>query len=297
MKKFLTLLLLLSICLMPSFDIHAKEVRIKYNKLHGIAYNRKLDGKFKTNTATMFQMDDRIAYCIEPGVEILDNYYDIYTDWNIVSFSDDLKEYIEKIGYYGYDYPGHQTNYYYIAAQELIWKAVRPETEVVWTTGENYTGQVIDISKEKEEILTLVKNHDLKPSFSEKIFKGEVGQTLTLKDENNVLDKYEISDSKYHKVTLGDNELKITLNSDEVPLEKLMLKRKHYDDAPLLVYSNGNSQKLSALRITYDKDTYISVANEEIPEVVEVPNTGVYSISGFVGTLLVGAGIVLSKMH
>ena len=74
MKKFLTLLLLLSICLMPSFDIHAKEVRIKYNKLHGIAYNRKLDGKFKTNTATMFQMDDRIAYCIEPGVEILDNY-------------------------------------------------------------------------------------------------------------------------------------------------------------------------------------------------------------------------------
>ena len=89
MKKFLTLLLLLSICLMPSFDIHAKEVRIKYNKLHGIAYNRKLDGKFKTNTATMFQMDDRIAYCIEPGVEILDNYYDIYTDWNVVSFSDD----------------------------------------------------------------------------------------------------------------------------------------------------------------------------------------------------------------
>lgn len=297
MKKFLTLLLLLSVCLIPSFNTQAEEVRIKYNKLQGIAYNRKLDGKFKTNTATMFQMGDRIAYCIEPGVEILDNYYDIYTDWDIVDFSDDLKEYIEKIGYYGYDYPGHQTNYYYIAAQELIWKAVRPETEVVWTTGENYTGKVIDISKEKEEILTLVKNHDLKPSFSEKEFKGEVGQTLTLVDENNVLDEYEIADSKYHEVTMYDNKLEITLNSEEVPLEKLTLKRKHYDDAPLLIYSNGNSQKLSALRITYDKDTYVSIANEEIPEVVEVPNTGIYSASGIVGTLLVGVGIVLSKMH
>lgn len=94
-----------------------------------------------------------------------------------------------------------------------------------------------------------------------------------------------------------DNKLEITLNSEEVPLEKLTLKRKHYDDAPLLIYSNGNSQKLSALRITYDKDTYVSIANEEIPEVVEVPNTGIYSASGIVGTLLVGVGIVLSKMH
>ena len=90
MKKFLTLLLLLSICLMPNFNVQAQEVRIKYNKLQGIAYNRKLDGKFKTNTATMFQMGDRIADCIEPGVEILDNYYDIYTDWDIVDFSDDF---------------------------------------------------------------------------------------------------------------------------------------------------------------------------------------------------------------
>ena len=41
MKKFLTLLLLLSICLMPNFNVQAEEVRIKYNKLHGIAYNQK----------------------------------------------------------------------------------------------------------------------------------------------------------------------------------------------------------------------------------------------------------------
>ena len=75
------------------------------------------------------------------------------------------------------------------------------------------------------------------------------------------------------------------------------MKRKHYDNAPFLVYSNGNSQKLSALRITYDKDTYVDVMNEEIPEIVEVPNTGVYNFSGLFGTLLVGVGLVLAKIY
>ena len=297
MKKIFTLLLLLSICLTPNFNVRAEEVRITYNKLHGIAYNQKINGKLKSNTVTMFQMGDRIAYCIEPGVEITDNYYDIYKDWSKVNFSDDLKALIEKIGYYGYEYPGHQTNYYYIAAQELIWKAVMPDIEVTWTTGENMTGEVIDISKEKAEILNLVNNHDLKPSFSGKEFKGEVGKIITLEDENNVLDDYEISESKYHKVVKEDNKLLITLNEKEVPSETLTLTRKHYDDVPLLVYSKGDSQKLAALRITSDKDTFVNVMNEEVPEIVEVPNTGDYSYAGLLGTLLVGIGIVFAKVH
>ena len=297
MKKLFVLLLLLSVILRPNYNVQAEEVRITYNKLKGIAYNQKIDGKLKSNTVTMFQMGDRIAYCVEPGVEITNNYYDIYTDWSKVNFTDELKEYIEKIGYYGYEYPGHQTKYYYIAAQELIWKAVRPDIEVTWTTGENMTGNIIDISKEKEEILDLVSKHDLKPSFSETLVKDEVGKTITLTDENNVLNDYDISESSYHKVVKDGNKLIITLNNSLVPEETLKLTRKHYDDAPLLVYSKGNSQKLAALRISTEKETYIKVANEEVPEIVEVPDTGYYDVSGFIGTLLVGVGLVLFKVH
>lgn len=297
MKKIFTLLLLLFISLTPNFNVRAEEVRIKYNKLHGIAYNMKVNGKYMTNTVTMFQMGDRIAYCIEPGVEITDNYYNTYTDWSVVNFSDEVKALIEKIGYYGYDYPGHQTNYYYIAAQELIWKAVNPNVESTWTTEENYGGKVIDISKEKEEIMSLVKSHDLKPSFSEKLFKGEVGSTITLEDENNVLDDYDIMESENHDIVKEDNKLIIHLNEEVRPLEKISLKRKHYDDAPLLVYSKGNSQKLSALRITYDKDSYFSLLNEEALEIVEVPNTGSYNFALGIGTLLVGVGLVLAKIY
>ena len=295
MKKVLIFLL----CLFGlNYNVKAMETtKITYNKLDGIVYNQKIDGRLKSNTVTMFGMKDRIAYCIEPGVEIDEKYYDIYTDWSTVNFSDEIKELIEKIGYYGYEYPGHQTNYYYIAAQELIWKVVRPDIEVTWTTGKNLTGEVIDISKEKEEIMQLVKTHDLLPSFSETLVKDEVGKTITIKDENNVLNDYDISDSEYHKVVRDGNKLIITLNDSEVPEETLKITRKHYDDAPLLVYSKGDSQKLAALRISVDKESYIKLANEEIPEVVTVPNTGVYDVSCIIGSCLVGIGILLVKTH
>ena len=298
MKKLFTFLLFLSICLTSHYNVQALDsAKITYHRLDNIVYNRKIGNNFKTNYVTMFKLNDRIAYCVEPGVEITESYYDIYTDWSKVNFTDELKEYIEKLGYYGYEYPGHQTSRYYIAAQELIWKAVKPETEVVWTTGKNYTGEVIDVSKEKEEILSLVQKHDLKPSFSEKSFKAVVGNKIVLEDENNVLDDYEISSSEYHDVVKEGNTITITLNSEVVPEETLTLIRKHYDDAPLLVYSKANSQTLSALRITTDKETYIKISNEEAPEVVEVPNTSYNSLSGIFGTLLVGVGIIIAKIR
>ena len=298
MKKLFTFLLFLSICLTSHYNVQALDsAKITYHRLDNIVYNRKIGNNFKTNYVTMFKLNDRIAYCVEPGVEITESYYDIYTDWSKVNFSDELKEYIEKLGYYGYEYPGHQTSRYYIAAQELIWKAVKPETEVVWTTGKNYTGEVIDVSKEKEEILSLVQKHNLKPSFSEKSFKAVIGNKIVLEDENNVLDDYEISSSEYHDVVKEGNTITITLNSEVVPEETLTLIRKHYDDAPLLVYSKANSQTLSALRITTDKETYIKISNEEAPEVVEVPNTSYNSLSGVFGTLLVGVGIIIAKIR
>ena len=295
MKKFLLLLLSLSFIMLN--NVSAEEVRIKYNNLTGIYYNRTIDGKFKSHTVSKFQMGDRIAYCIEPGVEITNNYYDIYTDWSKVNMSDELKSLLEKLGYYGYDYPGHQTNYYYIATQELIWKAVNPNIQVVWTTGVNNTGKVIDISKEKKEIMDLVNKHDLKPSFSGKSFKGEIGSTITLIDENNVLDYYDVSISENHKIVKDGNKLLITLNDKVKDEEIIKLKRKYYDDAPLLIYSKSGSQTLSALRISFEESAEFKIVNEEIPEIVEVPNTVLYSVFPLVGTLFVGLGILCAKIR
>lgn len=292
--------LVLALVLMTGFKVSALEsTTITYNKLHGIAYNITVDGKFMSNTVTQFQLGDRIAYCIEPGVEINEKYYDIYTDWSAVDMSDELKSTLEKIGYYGYEYPGHQTSRYYIATQELIWKAVRPDMESVWTTGENKTGEIIDITAEKDEIMRLVNEHDLLPSFSGEVVKGAAGSKIVLEDENNVLQNFEISESKYHDIKVNGNSLEITLNDEKAQDEKLTLTRKkeYYDSAPLLVYSKGDSQKLASLRITMD-DIKTDLTLENYEE-IDVPDTGVNTSSMLILSLIIfGSGVFLRvKSH
>ena len=90
-----------------------------------------------------------------------------YTDWSAVDMSDELKSTLEKIGYYGYEYPGHQTSrYYYCNSRVNMGK----QSDRIWNLygqpGENKTGEIIDITAEKDEIMRLVNEHDLLPSFS-----------------------------------------------------------------------------------------------------------------------------------
>ena len=296
MKRIIKLCVL-ALVIMTGVKASALEsTTITYNKLHGIAYNITVDGKFMSNTVTQFQLGDRYAYCIEPGVEINEKYYDIYTDWSAVDMSDELKSKLEKIGYYGYEFPGHQTSRYYIAAQELIWKAVRPDMEVVWTTGENKTGDVIDITEEKNEIMRLVNNHDLVPSFSYKTYKGVTGSKLVLEDENHVLQNFEISNSNYHDIKIDGNKLEITLNGEKVPDEVITLtkKKEYYDNQPLLVYCKGNSQKLASLRITMD-DISSDFTLENYEE-IDVPNTGVGMSSMFIFSFIIFAAGILIRV-
>lgn len=274
MKKFIYSFLFLS--LLTFLPVKADEANISYQRLDGIYYNINLDGNFQSNHVTSFYLNDRIAYCIEPGTEINTRIYDV-GDWSMISLSDDVKEYIEKVGYYGFEYPGHQNNYYYIAAQELIWKAVRPDVIVNWTTGINLTGDMIDISAYKNEIEELVRSHSLVPSFSLEEVSDFTGEKIVLEDTNGVLDNYDLSNSSYHEMVRSGNKLIIKLNDEKVETETITMSRKYYDDAPLLIYSRGSSQKLGALRITFDKSTYFTISNKEKPvyeEVIEVPNTG-----------------------
>ncbi len=287
MKKYLFVLLLSFVFTMR---VSASEANISYQRLDGIYFNITVDGNFQSNHVTSFHLDDRIAYCIEPGTAIDTKVYDVNYDWSSINFSDDVKEYIEKVGYYGYEYPGHQTDYFYIAAQELIWKAIRPDMEIVWSSDINKGGNIIDVTNEKNEIEYLVNMHSILPSFSGLNVSGFLGDEIILKDENGVLDYYDISSSQYHDIVREGNTLRIKLSDSKTDLETIILTRKYYDLAPLLVYSRGSSQKLAALRITLDKSSSFTIENEEKPlenEIIEVPNTGLsFDLISFIGFCL-----------
>jgi len=275
MKKLSLIIMSVCIFLFSLGSVSAEN--ISYKRLQNIYYNLTVDGKTKSNYVTAFILGNRLAYCIEPGKDITTQTYDTYKDWSKTNFSKGTRDYIEKLGYYGYEYPGHQTDRYYIATQELIWKAVNSNTNIYWTTSENGSGQIINIEQEKQNILDLVNSHDIKPSFIDEKITGKVGETVEIEDTNKVLNNYEISDSKNHQVEIKDNKLLITFNNEETDSEELILTKKKYDSKTLLVYIKDVSQKLAALRLSSDETETIEIQNykekEPEKEIVRVPST------------------------
>ena len=266
-------LIIISVCLFICCLYSVKADDIKYKRLEGIYFNLTVDGKFESNHVTMFYLGNRLAYCIEPGKDINTKSYDSYKGWDVTSLSKEKQAYIERLGYYGYEYPGHQTDKYYIATQELIWKAVKNVT-INWTTEKDNGGQAIDIEKEKTEILRLVNEDAKKPSFINQIITGKVSETVEYEDNNHVLENYSLSKSHYHNAKIIDNTLQVTFNKDEKEPEELTLTKKHYDNQTLLIYTKGDSQKLAALRLTTPDEVTIKLQNYKEPEeIVKVPNT------------------------
>ncbi len=281
-KKFIILFLGLSVIYLFTSSVSAE--KISYKKINGVYYNQVVNGNIKSNYVTMFYFGPTLAYCIEPGVDITTSDYNSSKDWSQTTFTKEQKEQFEKIGYYGYEYPGHQKPEYYLAAQELIWEVSNPSIEVYWSTGKNGSGNRLNYDQEKQEILALIEKDNLRPSFSETKIKGEAGSEVIINDDNNVLENYTLSESKYHKLEVNENKLKINFNKEISPVETITLTRNNYDNGTLIVYTKGNSQTLATLRFSVPVTTSFELENyqkPEIPEtpeekeVVKVPSTGI----------------------
>ena len=81
MKKVVFAVMFLFLFMKPAM---ASELNISYVRLNGIYYNQVINGALDSNHVTSFHLGGRIAYCIEPGLEIKTNTY-TETDWSSVS--------------------------------------------------------------------------------------------------------------------------------------------------------------------------------------------------------------------
>ena len=192
--------------------------------------------------AERYTMNGITAYCIQIGVAITTNTYSSTTDWSITGLSDEVIRYVRLVAYYGYDYSGHQTMRYYFAAQELIWEKISGRA-VGWIYGTDRYGPQIDIETEKNNILNLVNNHNKRPSFDDEIYNVNVGDSLTINDENGVLSQYEIYESEFDNVVINENTLSID-NISTVKTGDISLIKKGYTDKVNLIYFSGNTQRM-----------------------------------------------------
>lgn len=215
-----------------------------------IYYARYGGGKpYLSDKVEYFEIDGNTAYCIEPGMPISTT---DYIEMNELPYSNDIIEKIKLIGYYGYNYENHKTNNYRLATQALIWNLIGGQKVDFYTKQYGY-GDYIDISKEKEEIQNLINKHYLKPTINdiEEFYNNEI----IIKDANEVLDNYEIEYQGKNNVQIKNNALIIKI----LKQDKLILKRKKYDNKTSVFYEGNNIKSQMIAVLTLDEIDKIEI--------------------------------------
>ena len=188
-------------------------------------------GQLKLNYA-----NGKLAYCIQPETSINFDNYNSYDNWSISGYSEESKRKMELYAYYGYGFKDHNSIEYYMATQELIWRLSKDE-DIVWHTGNTSSTPIIDISREKNEILRLVNNHGRMPAFNNTVNSTYVGRELIVNDSNNVLDNYEIvSDLNYLK-----DGTSLIFKPDKIGSYEVYIKEVNHGYDKTIVYDREDS--------------------------------------------------------
>lgn len=210
----------------------------------GYFYTRRGGGQsYMSAQWKLYDIDGKAAYCIEPGVNITIHDYDGAIGYINSPYSDEINQKIGLIGYYGYNYPGHQTLRYRAAAQSLIWETTGGQIVEFWT--EKYgNGSFINLNKERNDIMSLVNSHYTMPSFNNETKDAIIGQTVSFTDNTGVLSGYEIYRSDNATSSINGNTLNITPNAVGEITVSLIKKTYTSDPTMIFVGKDSKSQKM-----------------------------------------------------
>lgn len=246
--------------LFNAINVKAENVKLVLTYKEGVYFARFGNGGPYTSMAFPFYTTNgKITYCIEPNVEIKTYDYQLIDSSSALPYSNEIKSKIQLIGYYGYEYPGHQTDNYRIAAQSLIWEIASGQEVQLWT--ERYEeGTRIYVDAEKAEIMRLVNSHYTRPSFNGGSFEGNMGEQIVLEDTNGVLDNYVVNNADGNDVIISGNKLYIT--PTKTGKTSISLIKPNYDSEVYTLYQGiDGSQKQAILRAV---DPVVSLVNLDI---------------------------------
>lgn len=235
MKKFI---FFISLFLISFKAVNANVVTLTRNKIdntYTYYYDANL-GRDRFLNAEKYMFESNVAYCLELGKKISSNIYDFTPSLEEANIEDKDIEFIKLVSYYGYDYPGHNSDRYYMATQEIIWERLS-KSSISWVKELN-PSDYIDVNYEKSEILSLVSYHNVRPSFDGKEIEFVLGKEISIVDENNVLSSYYTSNKN---VKVEGNRLIISNNIKD---KEIIFQKKSYNDKVFFIYSSKNSQKM-----------------------------------------------------
>lgn len=237
MKKILKFIIIIICTLfLNSLNVCASTLNAEYvNDIRAFHYRNGIVWSY--GRAPLRYQDGILSYCIEPDELLNTNIYNSYDDWSVTLYTEDEKRQMELIAHYGYKYPGHEDIRYYMATQELIWLYSKDDY-IEWRASNSIDSELINIDKEKNEIIDLVNKHGELPSFVGRCYTTKYGTKLTLKDDNNVLNNYDIiSDLPY---TIDNSTITFNINKFGSYTIKLQSKKNPLDNTKTIVYKNDN---------------------------------------------------------
>lgn len=223
-------------------DVHAST--LVQTPIDNVYYTRRGGGQsYLSAQYNTYDMDGKIVYCIEPGIDITTHDYVGANGFINSPYSNEINQKIQLIGYYGYEYPGHNTLRYRMATQALIWETTGGQIVEYWTERYGY-GDYINLNNERNEIMSLVNAHYQKPSFNNEVKTGIINQAVTFTDTNGILSQFEVYKSNNATSVINGNTLSVTPNA--VGEVTISLTRKSYkeNDTTIFVGIDGKSQKM-----------------------------------------------------
>ena len=237
---------------------------------------RSEEGSFVQNQQariTRRSSDGMFVYCIEHGANIVAGIPYVGSEEQLVSELNISKETLDKIkaiAYYGYGYDNHTDDKWFAITQVLIWKTMYPNMDIYYT--DTYRGnRITKFVDEANELINLVNNHFIKPSFDGITKTVKKDDTIVLIDNNNVLKDYEIVNNDMLNVKKVDNKLEITPISDETTTLKLQKKTNKYN-RPMIIWKNSTAQDFA---MTGDFDTIeVNINIKSYTTEVEINKTG-----------------------
>lgn len=188
-----------------------------------------------------YYVDGNVAFCIEPGIPEGNPMYE--GSWEQTGLSNNIKQRVLLLAYYGYQYNGHQTQGYRAATQALIWETILGgNTHVSFNTERYGAGTPYNVDAERNVINDLVNRHYTKPSFNGTTVTAQVGTSVTLTDTNNVLSNYEVYASNNANVSINGNQLTIT--PTEIGNVTLQFVKKQIYSRSYLIYLGDGVQNM-----------------------------------------------------
>ena len=225
----------------PDQIINENDVMMTDTTSYGTRYAMiYIENQYGFDYISHLYVGDKTVFCIEP-MELFvagNDYVPDSAKWD--ELSETQRQAIWEINYYGYSYPGHESENYYVATQIMIWQVVTGN----WYQPYYMDGSTTyDISNEVNEINNLRSTSQGRPSFNNQTIKMGLNTPVTLTDTKGTLSNYSVNSGNGIDASVNGNDLTVSITSENY--DKTLTFSRNFGARDVnIIYGSGGYQRV-----------------------------------------------------